>query len=174
MTETELIDFIHRYFASERQTALINASLGAALILAAAVLSRWSAKESFQKGLAYPLTIAGVLLSLACGGYLLLTDQRSTSIISSYQHLPMPKATAQETARLNKVVSHSYTGAFWICGALIAAGVVMLLLTTRSALRRGIACGLVMVGLLVIASELYSKQKNTRYFHELQTDAKRR
>lgn len=174
MTETELIDFIHRYFASERQTALINASLGAALILAAAVLSRYSAKESFQKGLAYPLTIAGVILSLACGGYLLLTDQRSTSIISSYQRLPLSEATAQETARLSKVVSHSYTGAFWVCGALIAAGVVTLPLTTQSPLKRGIACGLVIVSLLVIASELYSKQKNTRYYRELQTAAQHR
>jgi hypothetical protein len=103
-----------------------------------------------------------------------LTDQRSTSIISSYQRLPMPEATAQETARLSKVVTHSYTGAFWICGALITAGVVMLLLTTQPPLRRGFACGLILVGLLIIASELYSRQKNTRYFHELQTDAQRR
>lgn len=173
MTKTELIDFIHRYYASEKLTALINASLGIAMVFAASAPWRRAGSASFLKGLGYPLIVVGLFLSLVAGGLFFAVNQRSASMVAKYNGLPPAEATAQETARLNNVVDHSYTATFWICGALIATGVVVGFTSTQSPFRGGIACGLVVVSLLMIASELYSKQKNTRYLRELQTSTRR-
>lgn len=173
MTRTELVDFIHRYYASEKRTALINAFLGLVMVLASLVLWRRSSGASFQKGLGYPLIVVGLFLSLVAGGLFFAVDHRSASMVAKYTGLPPAEATAQETARLNNVVDHSYTATFWICGALIATGVVMGFTSRQSPFRGGIACGLILVSVLMIASELYSKQKNTRYLTELQTSTRR-
>jgi hypothetical protein len=173
VTKTQLIDFIHRYYASEKLTALINASLGIAMVFAASILWRRAGSGSFLKGFGYPLIVVGLFLSLVAGGLFFAVSQRSASMVAKYSELPPNAATAQELARLNSVVDHSYTATFWICGALIATGVLMGFTSRQSPLRGGIACGLVLVSLLMIASELYSKQKNIRYLRELQTGTRR-
>lgn len=173
MTKTELVDFIHRYHASEKLTALINASLGIAMVFAALALWRRAGSASFQKGVGYPLLVVGIFLSLVAVGLFFAVNQRSASMVAKYTGLPPTEATAQELARLNSVVDHSYTATFWICGALITIGVVIGFTSSQSPFRGGIACGLVLVSLLMIASELYSKQKNIRYLRELQTSTRR-
>jgi len=70
-------------------------------------------------------------------------------------------------------VNHSYTGVFWICGVLIASGVAIGSVLGLSSIRGGIAFGLVLAAVLVTASEVYSKQKNTRFLTELQSGVRR-
>ena len=168
MTDTELIAFIHRYFASEKHTALINVSLGVAMIIAAVALRRWSVDISFQKGVAYPLISVGLFLMLAAGAFFFVINWRATSLISSYKKLPEVEARSQETARLSRIVTHSYKSMFWICGAMITVGIPMGFMSSQSLFRRGVAFGLVLVSLLIIMSELYSKQKNIQFLREIQ------
>ena len=168
-----LHEFMQRYFASEKQTALLNMSLGLAMIVAATVLRRWSVAGSFRRGVAYPMIVAGLLLSSLACAYFFTMNQRSTSIARGYTDLPVAEATSRETARLERVVNHSYTGAFWICGVLIASGVAIGSVRGLSSIRGGIAFGLELAAVLVTASEVYSKQKNTRFLTELQSGVRR-
>src|SRR6187402_3939877 len=108
-----LSEFLQRYFVSERQTALLNVSVGLAMILAGTMMRHWSVAGSFQRGVAYPMIVFGLLLFSLAGAFLFTINQRSTAIILGYKDLPVGERTSREIARLENVVAHSYSGAFW-------------------------------------------------------------
>lgn len=166
MNRNDLIELVHGYFASERETALIGGLLGASLILAAFFL--WGrGVGSFQRGMAYPLIVFGLFQIFACIGYAYVLEKRAASIMAVYGAQPVEDARAAEEARMRKVMSDGYKGAFRIFGVLIAVGAVMLLLSHGLPSRRGVAGSLMLVGVLGIALETYSRHKNGLYLQTI-------
>jgi hypothetical protein len=151
----------------ERQTALTDGSIGIALVILAVILWR-AGNASFQKGMSYPPIIAGIFLIYASTGYAYFVEKRSASLVSEYAKKPAEESRALEEARMTKVVGNGYTHAFGICTLLIVSGVGIFLFYHRIPIKKGVACGLVMIGILGLATEGFSKHKNQQYLRTVQ------
>lgn len=170
MIERDLGQLVYGYFASERETALTGGVVGIICVVAAFILWARAGMAPFHRGLAYPLLIAGVLLIGACTIYASTVERRGVSLVAEYLQKSVEESLALEEARMSDVAKHGYNGAFAIFTMSIVGGAAMLFFYFGAPFRKGIACGLVVVGLMGFTLEGFSLHKNRQYLQTLRSE----
>lgn len=156
------MELVQNYYANERQFALFGVGMGTVLSIVGAVLWRTSATASLGTGMAYVLLIAGILQAAASFSYVVIVDRR-TEDARTYQAHSENNVKAQELARMQNVLKSGYTGALVTYTTLLLIGVALVFFAINVPLWKGVALGLMIVGVIGHGIEAFSMQTNRDY-----------
>jgi hypothetical protein len=164
-----MLELVERYYAAERQTALVGLAAGLALVALALLLWRASASASLARGLACALLVAGLLQGAASAGYAAMLPGRSAAAMRVYSGRAEEDIRRQEVARMRRVLASGYSGALVTFTALLAFGVVLAFASHGAPVRKGIALALMIAGVLGHMVEALSMQQNREYLEQVET-----
>jgi hypothetical protein len=164
-----MLKLVERYYAAERQTALVGLTAGLALIVVALLLWLASASASLARGLACALLVAGLLQGATSAGYVAMLRGRSAAAMAAYSGSAEEDIQRQEVARMRRVLGSGYSGALATFTALLAFGVVLAFVSHGAPVRKGIALALMIAGVLGLTVEAFSMQKNREYLVQVET-----
>ncbi|MES2262587.1 MAG: hypothetical protein V4724_29025 [Pseudomonadota bacterium] len=158
-----MMELIQRYYAAERQTAMVATGIAVVLILISLLLWRTSSAASLARGVSYVFLVAGLFQSAAGFGYSIVAGNRSQQAAKVYSGHAERDIRQQETARMKGVVKSGYIGGLVTYTALLLVGFVLLLLSVDASARKGVALALMVVGVLGLCVEAFSMQANRQY-----------
>jgi hypothetical protein len=159
-------DLIHSYYLSEKATALLATSLGLFLLVGTLVLFRIAPRDSVQRGMAYVFLVGGLFFALTGGGYSRVVQQRLV-VLETKSHVASETKQA-EIVRMEGVLKSSYGGALIMFTTLICVGLLTACFSKDFPVRRGVAAGLILVGLVGHTIEAISMHKNREYLKRVQ------
>ncbi|THF56541.1 hypothetical protein [Pseudothauera rhizosphaerae] len=158
-----MMEMVQQYYANERQFALFGIGMGAVLSILAAALWRASAAASLGTGMAYVLLVAGLLQAAASFSYVMIVDRRAEDAAKTYLLQLESEVKRDELVRMQKVFSSGYTGALATYTALLFVGVALVFLAINVPIWKGVALGLMIVGVIGHGVEAFSMQANRDY-----------
>lgn len=158
-----MIELVQNYYANERQFALFGVGMGAVLSILGVVLWRASATASLGTGMAYVLLIAGILQAAASLSYVMIVDRRTEDAAKIYLVHSESETKAQELVRMQKVLKSGYTGALATYTTFLLIGVVLVFFAMNIPIWKGVALGLMIVGVIGHGIEAFSMQTNRDY-----------
>ena len=155
---------IESYFNAERMHGLMFVAVG----LLAAGGAAWGWRDgAFWRGAAWPLVLVG-LLQLGAGA---TVWWRSPQDIARVQHIvaqEKPRLAAEEIPRMQAVVKGFVTNR-GVEIALIAAGLLLLMLTARGGIWQGVGAGLAVQAGVVLLLDAFAERRADAYLAWLQT-----
>ncbi|WP_261540454.1 hypothetical protein [Burkholderia multivorans] len=164
-----MMEVVQAYYANERQFALLGIGIGALLAILGAVLWRTSAVASLGTGMACVLLIAGSLQATASYTYVTMVDRRAEEAAKSYLAQTDAAIRDREVARMRKVLASGYTGALMLNTIFVLVGIGLVFFAMNVPVWKGVALGLMMIGIVGHGIEAFSMQTNRNYKESLKT-----
>lgn len=164
-----MLELVQRYYATERQIALLGAATGILLLLAALLLWRGVAASSPFRGMAYALLISGLLLAGSGFSYASLAGKRAPAAMAAYAAQPEEQIRQQEVTRMEKVLASAYIGGLATFSAMLLIGLVLIFTVPATSPWKGVALALMISGVLGHCLEANSMYLNRQYLQALQS-----
>lgn len=164
-----MLELVQRYYAAERQTALLGAAIGIALLLAAFVLWRGAAAASLYRGMAHALLASGLLLAGSSLGYAAIAGNRAPAAVAAYGGQSDEQIRRREVTRMEKVLASGYAGGLALFTALLLAGLILVFTAQDGSAWKGVGLALLVTGVLGHCIEANSRLVNWRYLQTIRT-----
>jgi hypothetical protein len=157
-------EIIQNYYLSELNTSYISIVAGVVFVVIGIILWKLVVNNQLLNGIKWILLLGGVFYLTAGIIYNVHTRSRITDIsqIIIHTNTDNNELLRAEINRMNNVVPLSYIGSFILGTLMLILGIVLFKIIHKNFVR-GIAVGLVILGLYSNVTEFISLQKNIVY-----------
>jgi hypothetical protein len=158
-------ELIQNYYLSEINTSYLGIAIGLVFIIAGIICWKAFGMNQIFNGLKYVILIGGVFYLIPSAIYSInthskLQDIKQTTITEN-------ELQQTEIARMQKVIPSSYTGSFVFATLMLVAGIVLLIVLHKDFIK-GIAIGLIIIGITINTLEYISLQKNINHQNKIE------
>lgn len=158
--------YINHYFNNEKLSAMIGLVLSVVLIAVTFLLWRYPASPT-PRGAAMALFSGAVFLFIATTTTIIHNNSRiretNATVITSDRALQQI-----EVKRMEGVLKSAYIAGLALFSVSLMTGLIMMLVVAKPFLK-GVALGLIVLGLLGVALELISMKNNRAYFEKIKS-----
>lgn len=118
-------------------------------------------------GMAKVFLGTGLFQVIAGIGYAYLTTKRMHRAVMLYSRSGIQHIRRSEITRMNQVIKSGYTAGFIIYISIFLYGLIVILSSTVSLPKEGMAIALMVVGVVGLGIEYFSYMANRQYLREL-------
>lgn len=154
---------IEKYFMAEKQTGMLFLVIGI-IAFALALYLYLVHKAPFQKGLAIPILIIGIIQAVAGFTVYDRSDKQRIDNVYAYDLNPS-KLQDVELARM-KIVQKNYVLMRWAEIVFLAAGIVLVVFSCNESGRKfflGIGIGLIIQSAILLTADYFAERRTVVY-----------
>jgi len=151
-------DVLTAYFAGEKRESIVFIALG--IVAIAAAMTLWRGAGAFR-GAAWPLAIVAVIQIVVGASIFFRTDAQVASLTTQLEN-DRDAFHHDESARMDKVMA-SFRLYKAIEIALLAAGVLLVVMTRPPAIAAGVGLGLLLQASVMLAADVVAEHRGAVY-----------
>ncbi|HVD96739.1 MAG TPA: hypothetical protein VNB90_00960 [Cytophagaceae bacterium] len=153
-------NYIVQYYLDERNMALVSILVGVVLMVGMYLVWKLTSPNAFKKGLSYAIFGAAIFFTITGSVY---SGYCQYKIYQTAKFTQTDRALhAFEMDRIEKVLESSYLAGFISFSLMVVIGITMPIFVPSPVLK-GVAVGLIIIGIAGLFVETYSMDKNAEY-----------
>ncbi len=161
----EMIELMHQYYQSERNTAYLAAAIGMVFFAASFILFQYFGNDRLIKGLSYAFFGAS-LFFITAGVPVAIHNKRKMMEVKLSPQTNM-ELHQSEIERMGLVITTGYRSALILFSTLVICGLAIILISPND-LWKGVGLGLLIIGTTGHSIESFSMKKNKAYQQKIE------